>query len=117
MCQRKRARRPAGIRVHGGMSALLPESMLALRWPAGANASALAAAGANATTAAAEAPAAEAPAAEALAAALAATDAAALVHAAALALILAAVLVQLALEARDWLLRKRALALEQAFTC
>ncbi len=112
MCQRKRARRPAGIRVHGGMSALLPESMLALRWPAGANASALAAAGANATTAAAEAPAAEA-----LAAALAATDAAALVHAAALALILAAVLVQLALEARDWLLRKRALALEQAFTC
>jgi hypothetical protein len=106
------------IRLHGGMSALLPESMLALRWPAGVNATALAAeapalaAGVNATALAAEAPAlaAEAP-------ALAPTDAAALVHAAALALILAALLVLLALEARDWLLRKRALALEQAFTC
>jgi hypothetical protein len=63
--------------------------LLALRWPAGA----------NATTAASEA-----------------LAAAALVHAAALALILVAVLVLLALEARDWLLRKSALALEQAFS-
>jgi hypothetical protein len=84
------------------MSALLPESLHALGWPA-ANASAGALAVLNTSLASPKpAPATPAPA-----------------HfpfrELAGALILAAVLAAVALEARDWILRKRAIALEQAF--
>jgi hypothetical protein len=106
------------------MSALLPESLHALGWPA-ANASAglaEAVAGAFAVLNASLAPPEPAPASPAstpASAASAAPASAAPVHppvrAIALALILAAVFAAVTLEARDWLVRKRALALEQAF--
>jgi len=94
------------------MSALLPESLHALDWPA-ANASASlaeAVAGALAALNASLAPAEPAPAGFAPAA-----PARPPFRAVALALILAAVVAAVAVEARDWLVRKRALALEQAF--
>jgi hypothetical protein len=94
------------------MSALLPESLHALGWPA-ANASAglaEAVAGALAVLNASLAPPQPAPATPAPP-----RPGPPPVRAIALALILAAVFAAVALEARDWLVRKRALALEQAF--
>jgi hypothetical protein len=103
------------------MSALLPESLHALGWPA-ANASAglaEAVAGAFAVLNASLAPPEPAPATPAPASAASAPASAAPVHppvrAIALALMLAAVFAAVTLEARDWLVRKRAMALEQAF--
>ena len=114
--RRKSGGRPSCISTDTGMSALLPESLHALGWPA-ANASAglaEAVAGALAVLNASLAPHKPAPASAAPAPASAAP-----VHppvrAIALALILAAVFAAVTLEARDWLVRKRALALEQAF--
>ena len=116
---RKYRGRPSCISTDTGMSALLPESMHALGWPA-ANASAglaEAVAGALAVLNASLAPPEPAPATPAPASA--ASTASAPVHppvrAIALALILAAVFATVTLEARDWLLHKRAMALEQAF--
>jgi hypothetical protein len=103
------------------MSALLPESLHALGWPANASAGlAEAVAGALAVLNASLAPPEPAPATPAPASAASAAPASAApvhppVRAIALALILAAVFAAVTLEARDWLVRKRALALEQAF--
>ena len=107
--RRKFRGRPSCISTDTGMSALLPESLHALGWPA-ANASAglaEAVAGALAVLNASLAPPQPAPATPA--------PAHPPVRAIALALILAAVFAAVTLEARDWLLRKRAKALEQAF--
>jgi len=121
--QRKYRGRPSCISTDTGMSALLPESLHALGWPA-ANASAglaEAVAGALAVLNASLAPHKPAPAsaAPAPASAAPAPASAAPAHpparAIALALILAAVFAAVTLEARDWLVRKRAMALEQAF--
>jgi hypothetical protein len=105
--RRKYGGRPSCISTDTGMSALLPESLHALGWPA-ANASAGALAVLNASLASPKpAPATPAPA--------SAAPARPSVRVIALALILAAVFAAVTLEARDWLVRKRALALEQAF--
>jgi len=98
------------------MSALLPESLHALGWPANASAGlAEAVAGALAVLNASLAPPEPAPATPAPASAASAAPVRPPVRAIALALILAAVFAAVTLEARDWLVRKRALALEQAF--
>jgi hypothetical protein len=95
------------------MSALLPESLHALGWPA-ANASAglaEAVAGALAVLNSSLAPPQPAPATPAPP-----RPGPPPVQAIALALILAAVFAAVTIEARDWLLHKRAMALEQEFT-
>jgi hypothetical protein len=118
---RKYRGRPSCISTDTGMSALLPESLHALGWPANASAGlAEAVAGALAVLNASLAPPEPAPATPAPASAASAAPASAApvhppVRAIALALILAAVFAAVTLEARDWLVRKRALALEQAF--
>ena len=121
--RRKYRGRPSCISTDTGMSALLPESLHALGWPA-PNASAglaEAVAGALAVLNASLAPHKPAPASAAPApvSAAPAPASAAPAHpparAIALALILAAVFATVTLEAREWLLHKRAMALEQEF--
>ena len=119
---RKYRGRPSCISTDTGMSALLPESLHALGWPASnasaglAEAVAAALAILNASLAPPEpAPATPAPVSAASTAPASAAPVHPPVRAIALALILAAVFAAVTLEARDWLVRKRATALEQAF--